>query len=192
MITRLMMRLSVGTHDNYPGLPAPAHHTLAEGPPIVNELLLYWIRHGRITVQSGLKDLQGNLANFVNGTTLEVDTLLWATGFNVALPFLAPFHTSLGFGSTAKAGRFDFPTRYREAVLHRARRTQRTATAGIFLAVGVGCARRETTSGRSARLRSDNAGTSSRPAAGAVHRHAAPSLAGLTGNNRRHNLPPRG
>lgn len=90
VITRLMMRLSVGTHDNYPGLPAPAHHTLAEGPPIVNELLLYWIRHGRITVQSGLKDLQGNLANFVNGTTLEVDTLLWATGFNVALPFLAP------------------------------------------------------------------------------------------------------
>lgn len=87
-ITRLMMRLSVGTHEHYPGLPAPEHRTLAEGPPIVNELLLYWIRHGRVRVHPGIEDFHERTACFVDGTRLEVDTVLWATGFNVSFPFL--------------------------------------------------------------------------------------------------------
>jgi hypothetical protein len=59
LIARLMIRLSVGTHENYPGMPAPDHRTLADGPPVVNQLLLYWIHHGRIAVKPGIERFDG-------------------------------------------------------------------------------------------------------------------------------------
>ena len=37
LITRLMMKVSVGTAEDYPGMPEPDHHTLADGPPVVND-----------------------------------------------------------------------------------------------------------------------------------------------------------
>ena len=108
-ITRLMMRLSVGTYADYPGLPAPQHETLAEGPPIVNELLLYWIRHGRITVHPDIENFKGNTAWFTDGTSLPVDTVLWATGFNVSFPFLKSSLFSWQDGVPLKAGASIFP-----------------------------------------------------------------------------------
>lgn len=109
MITRLMMRLSLGTHADYPGMPAPAHRTLAEGPPIVNELLLYWIRHGRITVRPEVRDFEAGVAHFVDGGSLAVDTVIWATGFNVSLPFLAPSLLEWREGVPRKVGAAVFP-----------------------------------------------------------------------------------
>lgn len=88
LIARLMMRLKVGTHDDYPGMPEPDHGTLAEGPPIVNDLLLYWIQHGRITVRPGIERFGGRTVHFTDGTTDEFDTILWATGFHASLPFI--------------------------------------------------------------------------------------------------------
>ncbi len=108
-ITRLMMRLSIGTNENYPGLPAPQHRTLAEGPPIVNELLLYWIRHGRIRVHPGLEDFEEKTAIFVDGTRLEVDTVLWATGFDVSFPFLDDKLLKWADGVPLKTGASIFP-----------------------------------------------------------------------------------
>jgi len=88
LIARLMMRLKVGTHGDYPGMPEPDHGTLAEGPPIVNDLLLYWIQHGRITVRPGIERFDGHTVHFADGTSDEFDTILWATGFHASLPFL--------------------------------------------------------------------------------------------------------
>lgn len=88
LIARLMMRLKVGTHENYLGMPEPDHATLAEGPPIVNDLLLYWIQHGRITVRPGIERFDDRTVHFADGTSDEFDTILWATGFHASLPFL--------------------------------------------------------------------------------------------------------
>lgn len=88
LIARLMMKVKVGTFEDYPGMPEPDHHTLAEGPPIVNDLLLYWIQHGRITVRPGVERFEGNTVHFADGTSDEFDTILWATGFYASLPFL--------------------------------------------------------------------------------------------------------
>ena len=88
LIARLMIRLSVGTHENYPGMPAPDHRTLADGPPVVNNLLLYWIHHGRITVRPGIERFEGKTVHFTDGTAREYDTILYATGFHASLPFL--------------------------------------------------------------------------------------------------------
>ncbi len=60
LINRLLARVAIGQNSDYPGLPTPEARTLAGGPVTVNDLLLYWIHHGRVRV----------------------------TGFNVRLPFL--------------------------------------------------------------------------------------------------------
>jgi len=79
---------SLGNHDQYPGLPAPETYDLEQQPPVVNELLLYWIQHGRIKVRPGIQDINGKEVLFTDGRSETFDTILWATGFNVCLPFL--------------------------------------------------------------------------------------------------------
>ena len=88
LIARLMMRVSVGQASDYPGMPIPDHRALADGPPVVNDLLLYWIQHGRITVRPGIERFDDRTVHFADGTSDEFDTILWATGFHASLPFL--------------------------------------------------------------------------------------------------------
>ena len=89
LIARLMARLSIGENSAYPGLPMPEADTLAGGPATVNDLLLYWIHHGRVTVRPGIERFDGATVHFTDGTSRDYDSILWATGFDVRLPFLA-------------------------------------------------------------------------------------------------------
>ncbi|MCT7052120.1 NAD(P)/FAD-dependent oxidoreductase, partial [Salmonella enterica subsp. enterica serovar Give] len=59
LIARLLARVSIGEWKDYPGLPEPAYRTLAEGRTVVNDLLLYWIHHGRVRVVPGIADIEG-------------------------------------------------------------------------------------------------------------------------------------
>jgi len=86
--SRLLARVSLGTNSDYPGLPAPEAATLADGPVTVNDLLLYWIHHGRIAVRPGIERVDGRTVHFADGTARDYDVILWATGFDVSLPFL--------------------------------------------------------------------------------------------------------
>ena len=87
LITRLLMKVSVGSAEEY-GLPTVEHHALADGPPVVNNLLMYWIHHGRIKVKPGISRFEGKKVYFEDGTVEEYGTILWATGFNCSLPML--------------------------------------------------------------------------------------------------------
>ena len=75
--------------ENYP-VCRPPTRTIAEGKPVVNDLLLYWIHHGRISVVPGLDRFEDRTVHFVDGTSREFDTIIWATGFHPSLPFLDP------------------------------------------------------------------------------------------------------
>ena len=88
LIARLLARVSIGEWKDYPGLPEPAYRTLAEGRTVVNDLLLYWIHHGRVRVVPGIADIEGTSVTFTDGTSREYETILWATGFHASLPFL--------------------------------------------------------------------------------------------------------
>lgn len=88
LINRLLARVSIGQNTDYPGLPAPQASTLAGGPVTVNDLLLYWIHHGRVRVVPGISRLDGSTVHFTDGTSRDYDSIVWATGFNVRLPFL--------------------------------------------------------------------------------------------------------
>ncbi len=90
LISRLLARVSIGEWKDYPGMPQPKARTLAEGRVVVNELLLYWIQHGRIRVVPGIEALDGSTVRSVDGTARDYDTILWATGFHASLPFLDP------------------------------------------------------------------------------------------------------
>lgn len=88
LLARLLAKVSIGDNSDYPGLPTPKHSTLAEGATVVNDLLLYWIHHGRIKVRPGIERFEGDTVMFCDGTSGEYDTILWATGFHASLPFL--------------------------------------------------------------------------------------------------------
>ncbi|MFW0794863.1 NAD(P)-binding domain-containing protein [Gordonia sp. CPCC 205515] len=89
LISRLLARVSIGENADYPGLPVPHHRAIAEGPAVVNDLLLYWIHHGRVgVVGHGIERFDGNTVHFTDGTARDYDTILYATGFHPSLPFL--------------------------------------------------------------------------------------------------------
>ncbi|HEU5266949.1 MAG TPA: FAD-dependent oxidoreductase [Jatrophihabitans sp.] len=89
-VSRELVRISVGTYREYPGLPEPVTSNLDKQLPVVNEQLLYWIHHGRIAVRPGIDRIDGTTVHFADGTSGSYDTILWATGFRVTLPFLDP------------------------------------------------------------------------------------------------------
>jgi len=88
-IARVLSDVVIGPARAYRGLQAPATRNLNEQPPVVNNLLPYWIQHGRIRVVPGIDRLDGRRVHFADGTRGEFDTILWATGFKASLPFLA-------------------------------------------------------------------------------------------------------
>jgi cation diffusion facilitator CzcD-associated flavoprotein CzcO len=88
LLARLLAKVSIGDNADYPGLPTPAHKSLAEGATVVNDLLLYWIHHGRVRVRPGVERFDGTTVYFEDGTSGDYDTILWATGFHPSLPFL--------------------------------------------------------------------------------------------------------
>ncbi|MQA11015.1 MAG: NAD(P)-binding protein [Pseudonocardiaceae bacterium] len=88
--SRALINVALGRPELYPGLPAPRERSLNRNRPVVNSQLLYWIQHGRVRVVPGIERLDGKRVHFTDGASREFDTILWATGFRVSLPFLRP------------------------------------------------------------------------------------------------------
>ncbi len=85
---KLGMRVLVGPHWRY-GLPAP-DHDLFEAHPTACTTYLDHVVHGRIAVKPGIERLDGKRVVFTDGTSEEIDLLVYATGFRVTFPFMDP------------------------------------------------------------------------------------------------------
>jgi hypothetical protein len=83
---KLLLALTVGPNQRY-GLPKP-EHDLFDRHPTVNSQLLYALKHGTLGVKPDVARLGGKRVEFVDGTSVEADTIVYATGFDVAFPFL--------------------------------------------------------------------------------------------------------
>jgi hypothetical protein len=68
-------------------VPRP-EHDLFDRHPTVNSELLYLLKHGRIGVHRNISRFDGKRVEFADGSELEVDTIVCATGFDVSFPFL--------------------------------------------------------------------------------------------------------
>jgi cation diffusion facilitator CzcD-associated flavoprotein CzcO len=86
-VTRALIDVALGRSERY-GLPAPATRNLHRNRPVVNAQLLHFIHHGRVRVVPAIERFDGHDVHFSDGTTRTFDTIVWATGFKVTLPFL--------------------------------------------------------------------------------------------------------
>jgi cation diffusion facilitator CzcD-associated flavoprotein CzcO len=86
-VTRALIDVALGRPESY-GLPAPATRNLHRNRPVVNGQLLHFIHHGRVHVAPGIERLDGHDVHFTDGTRRAFDTIVYATGFKVTLPFL--------------------------------------------------------------------------------------------------------
>lgn len=85
-MARLAVRLGPGLPDKV-GLPEP-DHALFETHPIVNTLLPYYVRHGRIRPVPDVARLEGEVVRFVDDTVEPVDVVILATGYRLTFPFI--------------------------------------------------------------------------------------------------------
>ena len=69
------------------GLPAPDHEALSSHP-IMNTQVLHHLAHGDLVAVPDVERLTATGARFVDGSEVELDEVLLATGYTYALPFL--------------------------------------------------------------------------------------------------------
>ena len=81
-----MLRLAQGKVTDY-GLPQPDHAVLHAHPTVSDDLLTR-LGHGDIQVVPNIDRFEGPKVFFVDGSSAEVDTVVYCTGYKVSFPFL--------------------------------------------------------------------------------------------------------
>jgi cation diffusion facilitator CzcD-associated flavoprotein CzcO len=69
--------------------PLPDRRLLEELPTLSSELLPA-VRRGAVAVRPGIERLDGDRVRFAGGREEEFDAIVYATGYRISLPFLAP------------------------------------------------------------------------------------------------------
>lgn len=90
---RLLIRMALGSPTRY-GLPKPDHKVL-ESHPLVNSQIYYYIGHGDITPKPNVQSLQGQKVAFVDGSSEDIDVIVYATGYKISFPFLDAKHLNM-------------------------------------------------------------------------------------------------
>ena len=76
----------VGRNERY-GLPEPEHRIM-DTHPTMNTVLPQLAAHGRIGIKPEVVELKGGKVRFADDTEVEADLLVYATGYEIALPFV--------------------------------------------------------------------------------------------------------
>lgn len=81
----LINRILVGDLTKL-GLAKPDHPIL-RSHPILNTQILHHLGHGDIQPRRDVRELSGRTVHFVDGTSEDIDLILWATGYDKRFPF---------------------------------------------------------------------------------------------------------
>ena len=84
-ILSTMYRVGVGKVQDY-GLPEP-DHKLGDAHPTISADFLNRIAHGEMTWKPNLSRLDGDRVVFEDGSSEEIDIIVWCTGYKVTFPF---------------------------------------------------------------------------------------------------------
>ena len=79
-------KLMVGSNARY-GLPEPEHRIM-DTHPTMNTVPPQLAAHGRIAIKPEITELTGRMVRFADGTEVEADLLVYATGYQIALPLI--------------------------------------------------------------------------------------------------------
>ncbi|MEM7137361.1 MAG: NAD(P)-binding domain-containing protein [Myxococcota bacterium] len=82
----VLLRTVVGDLTHY-GLPKPDHPVMASHP-IMNTQLLHHLGHGDIAYRPDVERFEGNTVCFKDGSRVDVDVVVFATGYKVTYPYL--------------------------------------------------------------------------------------------------------
>ncbi len=93
----VLLRVLVGDLRRF-GLPRPDHPPLATHP-IMNTQLLHHLAHGEIAAKPDIAELGGRTVRFTDGSEIEPDVILWATGYRPTIPCFEAGGIHLGEGS---------------------------------------------------------------------------------------------
>ena len=83
-------RIITGPAHRY-GLPTPEHRILDTHPTLNSELPSH-VAHGNITVKSDIKRFAGKTVHFEDDSPLELDQIIYATGYAISIPFMDDAH----------------------------------------------------------------------------------------------------
>jgi hypothetical protein len=83
-----LLALACGPQERF-GVPKPKH-TLLQAHPTVSSELLNLVGHGKICIKPNVEKLEGDRVAFADGSVEEVDEIIYATGYKISFPFLAP------------------------------------------------------------------------------------------------------
>src|SRR3989440_2354185 len=84
-ILMAMYRIGVGRVQDY-GLPEPDHR-LGEAHPTISADFLNRIAHGDMTWKPNISALEGSAVRFDDGSSEQIDVIVWCTGYKVSFPF---------------------------------------------------------------------------------------------------------
>ncbi|MGO0576079.1 hypothetical protein [Ornithinimicrobium panacihumi] len=84
---RLTLGVLLSGNRKRGGLPRP-DHAPGTSHPVQSVHFLDAVRDGRIATRPGIASLDGDRVRFVDGTSTPADLIVWATGYEVAFPFL--------------------------------------------------------------------------------------------------------
>lgn len=82
-IMRLVSRFFHGTMEQW-GFRTPKTRT----HPASNATFMAHVSYRKITVKPGVEDVDGTTVRFTDGSSVDVDTVIAATGYHIDLPFL--------------------------------------------------------------------------------------------------------
>jgi cation diffusion facilitator CzcD-associated flavoprotein CzcO len=84
-ILTAMYKVGVGDVEDY-GLPKP-DHKLGDAHPTISADFLNRIAHGEMAWKPNVAALDGPRVRFEDGTSEEIDVIVWCTGYKVTFPF---------------------------------------------------------------------------------------------------------
>src|ERR1700716_2984424 len=84
-ILHTMYKIGVGKVQDY-GLPEP-DHKIGEAHPTISADFLNRIAHGEMTWKPNVASLEGDSVMFDDGTSEQIDVIVWCTGYKVSFPF---------------------------------------------------------------------------------------------------------
>ena len=86
MLLKALVLTIIGHPTRY-GLPPPTVKNFVDRIPTISNQLPYWLQHGRISVRPEIRSFSGRTVNFIDGSSDDVDIVVWATGYEIKLPF---------------------------------------------------------------------------------------------------------
>jgi dimethylaniline monooxygenase (N-oxide forming) len=87
-LAELWYRLAVGRPEDF-GLPKPEHH-IDQAHPTMSDEILARLGSGDVTAKPALTRRDGATVHFSDGSSEQVDAIIYATGYNVSFPFFEP------------------------------------------------------------------------------------------------------